>query len=134
MLLGEAMCTAAIDLGPEMSRTQLYAEAEKRFTTAIAAAHAANNAAMLTRRASGARVRGSTRESSPRRAPTPRSSRDNFVLNASYPATSRGARISGHRCIAGCSPRWIRASRRHLGRRADPRVTVMDAGLKGWIP
>src|SRR5206468_9493357 len=42
-LLAESMCSAAIDLGPEMSRTQLATEAESRFSTAITAAQAANN-------------------------------------------------------------------------------------------
>src|SRR5437764_2369358 len=47
VLLGEAMCSAAIDLGPEMSRAQLFAAAQDRFTTAIAAAQASSNAVML---------------------------------------------------------------------------------------
>jgi hypothetical protein len=47
ILLGEAMCSAAIDGGPELTRAQVFAEAEARFTTAIAAATTANNASIL---------------------------------------------------------------------------------------
>jgi len=41
VLLGEAMCGAAINLGPELTPTQLFDTAEQRFTTAITAAQAA---------------------------------------------------------------------------------------------
>jgi len=43
LLLGEAMCTAAIDVGPELTPAQLFQEAEQRFTKGLAAAQAANN-------------------------------------------------------------------------------------------
>lgn len=57
-LLGMAMCSAAIDSGPEISSEQLLAEAEARFGTAIEAASAAGlpDAAMAAR-AGRARVR-----------------------------------------------------------------------------
>ncbi len=38
VLLGEGMCTAAINLGPELTDAQLFAEAKTRFDTAVAAA------------------------------------------------------------------------------------------------
>jgi starch-binding outer membrane protein, SusD/RagB family len=47
ILLGEAMCTAAIDGGPELTRAQVFAEAEARFNTAITAAQAASNDSIL---------------------------------------------------------------------------------------
>ncbi|MDQ3995396.1 MAG: hypothetical protein M3303_00070, partial [Gemmatimonadota bacterium] len=47
VLLGEGMCSATIKGGPELSRAQVLAEAEARFTTAITAAATANNAAIL---------------------------------------------------------------------------------------
>lgn len=47
LLLGEAMCTAAINVGPELSPAQLFAEARTRFDRAIAAATAANDAVTL---------------------------------------------------------------------------------------
>jgi hypothetical protein len=47
VLLGEGMCSAAINLGPEMQPAQLFSEAVARFTKAIDAATAANDAATL---------------------------------------------------------------------------------------
>ncbi len=43
VLLGEAFCTAAIAGGPELQRDAVFAEAEARFTTALAAAQAAGH-------------------------------------------------------------------------------------------
>lgn len=43
LLLGEGMCSAAIDGGPELTREQLFAKAEERFTGALTAAQTANN-------------------------------------------------------------------------------------------
>lgn len=47
LLLGEAMCSAAINVGPELTPEQLYAEAVARFDRAIEAATAAGAADML---------------------------------------------------------------------------------------
>jgi starch-binding outer membrane protein, SusD/RagB family len=41
VLLGEGMCSAALDVGPELTPAQILAEAEARFTRAIEAATAA---------------------------------------------------------------------------------------------
>ena len=38
LLLGESMCTAAFDLGPELEPDQIFDRAEQRFTTALASA------------------------------------------------------------------------------------------------
>jgi hypothetical protein len=46
-LLGESMCSAAINLGPELTPAQLFAEAITRFDKAIAAATAASDNTML---------------------------------------------------------------------------------------
>jgi hypothetical protein len=43
VLLGESMCSAAINLGPELQPAQLFAEAKKRFDAAITAATAATD-------------------------------------------------------------------------------------------
>lgn len=45
-ILGEAMCSMAVDNGPEMTKAQVLAMAETRFTDAIAAATAANDASL----------------------------------------------------------------------------------------
>lgn len=46
-LMGEGYCSGVINGGPELSPAQVLAEAEKRFTKAIAQATAANDAATL---------------------------------------------------------------------------------------
>jgi len=48
VLMGEGMCTAAIDGGPELTPTQLFDAAEARFTKGIAAAQAAQSTDLLT--------------------------------------------------------------------------------------
>lgn len=47
-LLGEVMCTAAIDAGPEMTSEQLFQEARTRFDAAIDHAAAAGNGTLLS--------------------------------------------------------------------------------------
>jgi len=47
LLLGEGFCEAAINLGPLMSSTQLFAAAEEKFSTAITAAKAAGDNQIL---------------------------------------------------------------------------------------
>jgi starch-binding outer membrane protein, SusD/RagB family len=47
LLLGESMCSAALDVGPELTPAQLFQQAESRFTKAIAAAQAANDTDLL---------------------------------------------------------------------------------------
>jgi hypothetical protein len=47
LLLGEGMCAAAINLGPEMTPAELFAEAKLRFDKAVTAATAANDATTL---------------------------------------------------------------------------------------
>lgn len=47
VLLGESMCSAAINVGPELTPAQLFAEAKIRFDSAVVAATAANDAATL---------------------------------------------------------------------------------------
>jgi hypothetical protein len=47
VLLGEAMCSAAINVGPELTPAQLFAEAKIRFDSAVVAATDANDQTML---------------------------------------------------------------------------------------
>ena len=47
LLLGEGMCSAAINIGPELTPAQLFAEAKIRFDSAVVAATAANDATTL---------------------------------------------------------------------------------------
>ena len=87
-LLGESMCSAAIDLGPEMTRQQLFAAAEARFTTAITAATAANNKTMLNAALVGrARARLNENNLTGAGADAALVTDPTFVLNATYSAT-----------------------------------------------
>jgi hypothetical protein len=47
LLLGEGMCSAAINVGPELTPAQLFAEAKTRFDNAVTAATTANDATTL---------------------------------------------------------------------------------------
>ena len=47
VLMGESMCSAALNLGPELTPTQIFTEAKNRFDAALTAATAANDAATL---------------------------------------------------------------------------------------
>lgn len=47
VLMGEAMCSGAINLGPEMTPAQLFAEAKKRFDVAVTAATTAGDTQTL---------------------------------------------------------------------------------------
>jgi len=47
LLIGEGMCSAAINIGPELTPEQIFAEAKSRFDKAIAAATAAEDATTL---------------------------------------------------------------------------------------
>lgn len=47
VLLGEAMCSGAINLGPELTPTQIFEEAKARFDSAVVAATAANDGVTL---------------------------------------------------------------------------------------
>lgn len=48
IMLGEAMCSAAINVGPELTSAQLFAEAKLRFDKAITEATAASDATTLS--------------------------------------------------------------------------------------
>jgi len=47
VLLGEGMCSAAINVGPELTPAQIFAEAKSRFDSAVTQATAANDATTL---------------------------------------------------------------------------------------
>jgi len=88
ILLGESMCSAAIDLGPELSPAQLFAEAATRFTKALTAAQAANDASLqnwaLVGRARARLRQGDKSGASSDAAAVP----IDFVMNATYSSDS----------------------------------------------
>ncbi len=47
VFLGESFCSAAIDVGPELTPEQVFGEAESRFTKALTAAQAAGDAQLV---------------------------------------------------------------------------------------
>ena len=143
-LLGEAFCSAAIDLGPEMTRAQLFTEAESRFSTAITAAQAANNATMLNAARIGrARARlnlASTLTGTAAAAKLAEARTDaaavtdaNFVLNASYSSTvTRRENLAWTQMNRGLYS-TVDPSYRNLTwlGTPDPRVPVIDAAVNG---
>lgn len=135
VLLGEAMCTAAIDMGPELSRAQVFAEAEERFDRAIAAATTALNDSILNMaRVGRARVRLQLNNLAGARsdaAAVP----STFVRNASYsapPAITRRQNIVHTQQFIGFFSS-VDSSFRGLTVEGvpDTRVTVVDAGRNG---
>lgn len=132
-LLGEAMCSAAIDLGPEMTRIQLFTAAEDRFTTAITEALAANNTAMLNAARIGrARARVNLAKLVEARADAALVP-DPFSLDATYSGTvTRRENLVWSQMYRGLFS-TVDPSYRGLtwAGAPDPRVAVVDAGVNG---
>jgi len=87
-LMGEAMCSAAFDLGPEMTPAQVFARADQRFTEALAAAQASNNTTMRNLALVG---RARTRLNLGRKADAAADAASvpaGFALNATYSSVS----------------------------------------------
>jgi hypothetical protein len=133
LLLGEAMCSAAIDEGPELTRAQIFTAAQARFTTAIAAAQAATNTTMLNAARIG-RARtlldlGKLPEARADAAVVP----DSFALTASYSnAAIRRKNLVWSQMYEGFFSS-IDSSYRNVEWAGvpDPRVKVVDAGTNG---
>jgi hypothetical protein len=134
-LLGEAMCSAAIDVGPELTRAQVFAEAEVRFNRAIDAATAATNDSILNQaRVGRARVRLQLNNLAGARSDAilvP----STFVRNGSYsgpPAAGRRQNLVHTQQFTGFFSS-VDPSFRGLTVEgvADTRVTVADAGRNG---
>ena len=134
LMLGEVMCSAAIDGGPELTRAQMFAEAETRFTKAIAAATTANNQAILNMAYVGrARTRlnlGNTTGARADAALVPAG----FVRNATYSGAG-GARRENlvftqmwRGLFSSVDPSFRGLT---VGGVADTRVVVTDAGVNG---
>ena len=88
VLMGEGMCSAAFDLGPELTRAEVFARAEDRFTTALDAARAVGETAIENLALVGrARTRlnlGRKSEAAADASLVP----VGFVLNATYSGTA----------------------------------------------
>ena len=130
VLLGESMCSAAVDLGPELTPAQLFQLAEARFTTAMAAAQASSNTTALNAaRVGRARARhrqGKLAEASADAILVP----DGFVFNATFsndsPRRQNGVWTRNYRD----QNFTIDPSYRNMTYNgvADPRVALLNTG------
>jgi hypothetical protein len=130
VLLGESMCSAAIDLGPELTPAQLFQAAEARFTTAITAARTANNTVALNAALVG-RARALAREGKFTAAAADASLvPSGFVFNATFsndsPRRQNGVWTRNYRD----QNFTIDPSYRNLSFAgvADPRVSLINTG------
>jgi starch-binding outer membrane protein, SusD/RagB family len=143
VLLGEGMCSAAINLGPEMTPAQLFAEAKIRFDSAVVAATAANDQATLNLALLG-RARTLLDLKQPAAAATDAARIPaNFVANVTGEGTN--PRRQNYSFIVINNNNWatVDASFRNLtvNGAPDPRVAVTNTGRNGtaqgsviWTP
>lgn len=136
ILLGEAFCSAAIDVGPEMTPAELFAEAEDRFTSVlgtVASGSSTSNDSLRNMALVGrARARINQRkfaEAAADAALVP----NNFTFNARYSATVPRAENRIFRLNNTSGSMTVDSTFRGLtiGGVPDPRVTVTDAGRGG---
>lgn len=136
ILLGEGFCSAAVDLGPELTPAQLFALAEEKFAQALAAAATAGNDS-LKNLALGGRARarlnlGKRTEAAADAALVP----NGFVFNARHSAASGRSENRVFRANNTNGTVTVDSTYRNvqfLGV-ADPRVPVSDAGRGGGLP
>ena len=138
VLLGEGMCTAAINLGPELQPAQLFNEAIARFTKAIDAATAANDAATLNLARLG-RARAELDLGGAQNLAA--AAADAATIPADFVATTSPDAINARRqnivfmSIAQSSFSTVDTSFRNVlvpgGTTQDPRVAVLDLNRNG---
>src|SRR5690606_4743863 len=123
--IGETFCSAAIDVGPELTSAQVFEEAEARFTKALDAAQAAGNAQLASLAYLGrakARLNGGDlpgAKADAQQVPP------GFLYNATYDAANgrqfnRVYDFNGMGTSVTVAPAY-----RNTG---DPRVPVRDSG------
>lgn len=139
VLLGEGFCSAAIDVGPEMTPAQIFAAAEERFTLAITNATATGGASgdsirymALVGRARARINQAKYADAAADAALVP----TGFAFNARYSAASgrsenRVFRVNNTSGTITVDPSY-RALR--VNGAVDPRVPVVDAGRGGSQP
>lgn len=125
VLLGESMCSVALDVGPELSRDQVFAEAVDRFDRAIQAAKAAGTETILNLarvgRARALRDLGRLQEAAADAALVPKG----FIVRADYSDISPRRRNRLFVVLSRNAFSTVDAEYRNLG---DPRVRVIDTG------
>ena len=133
VLLGEGMCSAAVDVGPELTPAQLLTEAEARFTRAIEAATAVGDDRIINLALVGrARARlglGNTPGAAADAALIPAG----FQVDATYSAAKPQRENQVFTFITQDLLGTVDVPFRGLefGGVPDPRVAVIDAGIVG---
>lgn len=139
ILLGEGFCSAAIDLGPEMTPAQVFALAEQRFTRAIQVATSVGGATgdslrflALVGRARARIDQNKHADAATDAALVPAG----FTFNARYSAAASRAENRVFRTNNSNGTVTVDPSYRGVttGGVADPRVPVADAGRGGSFP
>jgi starch-binding outer membrane protein, SusD/RagB family len=136
VLLGEGMCTAAINLGPELQPAQVFAEAKSRFDSAVVAATTAGDATTISFATLGrARVQldlGNVAAAGTDAATIAPS----FVQNMSTDGINIRRENFSFVTINNSNFATVDASFRGLtvNGAADPRVSVTNTGKNGTAP
>lgn len=133
VLLGEGMCSAAINVGPELTPAQVFAEAKTRFDAALEAATAANDAATLNLATLG-RARTLLNQGNAAAAGT-----DAAKIAAGFVANTQGdavnARRQNYSFLSINQNSWSTVDPSFRGLTIDgapdPRVAVTDANRNG---
>jgi hypothetical protein len=135
VLLGEGMCSAAINLGPELTPAQLFAEAKTRFDSSIAYATTGSDASTATFATLGrARTQldlGNTAAAGTDAAAVPAG----FIVNMSSDALNIRRENFSFLFINQNSWATVDASFRGLtiNGAPDPRVAVTNSGKNGTV-
>ncbi|HEV8449133.1 MAG TPA: RagB/SusD family nutrient uptake outer membrane protein [Gemmatimonadaceae bacterium] len=136
VLLGEGMCTAAINLGPELQPAQVFAEAKSRFDSAIVAATAASDPTTVSLATLG-RARTQLDLGNVAAAGTDAATiAATFIVNTSPDAVNVRRQNFSFFTINNSSFATVDPSFRGLtvNGAADPRVAVTSTGKNGTAP
>ncbi|HEX6051922.1 MAG TPA: hypothetical protein VFZ21_21785, partial [Gemmatimonadaceae bacterium] len=134
LLLGEAMCSAAVDAGPELSRDQLFALAEDRFTSAIADATTSKSDSIrhlaLVGRARARLDRGHGSEAAADARLVPAGFQWNATFTANDPLRENQVFVANRRSLTMTVDEPYRSL--SFAGQPDPRVaTTLETGRKG---
>jgi hypothetical protein len=137
VLLGEGFCSAAIDLGPELTPAQVFALAEQRFTRAIQIGGTGATVDSLRTLALVGRARARTDQGNLTGAAADAARVPNgFVFNARYSAASARSENRVFRANNTNGTITVDPSFRNvtISGQPDTRVPVSDAGRGGSYP
>jgi starch-binding outer membrane protein, SusD/RagB family len=143
LVLGEGMCTAAINVGPELTSAQIFEEAKLRFDKAVTHATTANDATTLNMARLGRARALRNLKNLPAAAADAALIPAAFVVNTSMDATNVRRQNPMFVHITQGFFGTVETSFRNLtlGAAADPRVAVVNSGRVGtaastpiWTP